>query len=387
LLSDFGIAQVVQSSRTQSRQEVAGTIVYMAPEQIQDQSCPASDQYALGVVLYEWLTGTPPFHGSFREMAAQHTLAPPQPLHEKILTIAPAVEDIVLKALAKDPKDRFESVQAFADALEHATKAKSLTPSIYPTQQQLALSQPVEKVSQSGRSLGATSQEILPKGSRGILRRRVLIGLVGVVVGSGMALLAYSLENRSVGTPTYRLVYQDSLDDSTNSSTTDTNWQRDSGYCFFRTDGYHVKSTDGYPYFCTEMENLYKNFDITVDMSLVSGYSAGLLFRVQDNNDCYFFEVNSGYKISILRNGGQQAQTLQDWSPFSRDNLDPHAMLTLRVTAYSNNFTFYINNIYQTRVTDPSSSYASGGIGFVCHTDAGSSGEAIFSNLKVYLYD
>src|SRR6266567_1985239 len=52
LLSDFGLAQIAQSSRNQSTQEVAGTVAYMAPEQVQGKPRPASDQYALGIVIY-----------------------------------------------------------------------------------------------------------------------------------------------------------------------------------------------------------------------------------------------------------------------------------------------------------------------------------------------
>src|SRR5437868_3000529 len=61
LLSDFGIALVAQSSRYQNAQEMAGTMAYMAPEQIQGKPRPASDQYSLGVVAYEWLSGDRPF--------------------------------------------------------------------------------------------------------------------------------------------------------------------------------------------------------------------------------------------------------------------------------------------------------------------------------------
>ncbi len=95
LLSDFGIALIAQSSLSQSTQEVAGTVAYMAPEQIQGKPRLASDQYALGIVIYEWLSGDRPFHGSFSEIASQHVLVPPPPLREKIPTISPAVEEVV----------------------------------------------------------------------------------------------------------------------------------------------------------------------------------------------------------------------------------------------------------------------------------------------------
>ena len=125
LLSDFGIAIMFQTSGPLQPQDAAGSIAYMAPEQIQAHPGPASDQYALGVVAYEWLSGDRPFHGSLTEIAIKHVLTPPPSLSEKVPTIPANVEHVVLKALAKDPRERFASVQAFAKALEEAVKTES----------------------------------------------------------------------------------------------------------------------------------------------------------------------------------------------------------------------------------------------------------------------
>src|SRR5438105_1922503 len=114
LLSDFGIALVTQSSRLQSTQEAIGTAAYMAPEQLQGKPRRASDQYALGIVVYEWLCGERPFHGSFTEIYSQHMFTPPPSLDEKLPELPPAIEEVVLIALAKDPKERFTTIQAFA---------------------------------------------------------------------------------------------------------------------------------------------------------------------------------------------------------------------------------------------------------------------------------
>ncbi len=123
LLSDFGIATVAQSSRYQGAQDMAGTIAYMAPEQIQAHPRPASDQYSLGIVVYEWLSGDRPFHGAFTEIAIKHSVVPPPSLREKMPTISPEVEQVVMTALAKDPKQRFGNVRAFANALEQAYRS------------------------------------------------------------------------------------------------------------------------------------------------------------------------------------------------------------------------------------------------------------------------
>jgi hypothetical protein len=123
LLSDFGIAIVDQSSRYQSTPNMVGTMAYIAPEQIQGHPRTASDQYSLGIVVYEWLSGDRPFQGSMIEIVAQHLAALPPSLCEKMPTLSPDVEHVVLIALAKDPKQRFGSVQAFATALEQASRA------------------------------------------------------------------------------------------------------------------------------------------------------------------------------------------------------------------------------------------------------------------------
>ncbi len=133
LLSDFGIAVMAQSSRYQNAQDMAGTITYMAPEQIQGKPRPASDQYSLGIVIYEWLTGTRPFHGSLSEMVGQHLSVTPPLLREKLPTLSPAVEEIVMKALAKDPKERFVKVSDLALALEEASKLRQLQAPVVPS--------------------------------------------------------------------------------------------------------------------------------------------------------------------------------------------------------------------------------------------------------------
>jgi len=125
LLTEFGSAIVAQSTRSQQIQEAVGSAAYMSPEQLLSKPRPASDQYALAVVVYEWLCGVPPFSGSVDEVANQHLSVPPSSLHTKVPTIPPAVEHVVLKALAKDPELRFVHVLAFANALEESSNGES----------------------------------------------------------------------------------------------------------------------------------------------------------------------------------------------------------------------------------------------------------------------
>lgn len=122
LLSDFGIATLARPSSAQQSHKTSGTTLYMSPEQLRGRPCAASDQYSLGIVVYEWLCGKPPFTGhSSLDIAMKHISEPPPSLQALVPSISHAVEQVVMKAIAKDAGQRFESVQAFAVALEQAS--------------------------------------------------------------------------------------------------------------------------------------------------------------------------------------------------------------------------------------------------------------------------
>ena len=130
LLSDFGLAMLMQLSPDPSTWSIgpspAGTTPYLSPEQLQGQPQQASDQYSLGVVAYEWLCGKRPFNGSAIEIAMQHISMPPPPLHEQLPAISPAIEEAVMRTLAKEPAQRFASIQDFANALQQAYQSTVL---------------------------------------------------------------------------------------------------------------------------------------------------------------------------------------------------------------------------------------------------------------------
>jgi serine/threonine protein kinase len=128
-LSDFNLSLTMPNSRPLSLQEALGTPYYMAPEQINGKPCPASDQYALGVMVYEWLSGIRPFTGSsYGELFLLHLSEQPPPLRKIVPLIPSSVEAVVFRALEKDPEQRFPSVQAFADALQQAYESKQRLP-------------------------------------------------------------------------------------------------------------------------------------------------------------------------------------------------------------------------------------------------------------------
>ena len=143
-LSDFGIAISAHKTASLSTQEAIGTITYMAPEQIKGKARPTSDQYSLAVVAYEWLCGLPPFDGSTSIEIAMAHLTDPPPLLRTINTAVPStIEQVILKALAKDPGQRYPDMLTFAQALERAAQPYSSTTVLSPQVKQAPSTQPV----------------------------------------------------------------------------------------------------------------------------------------------------------------------------------------------------------------------------------------------------
>lgn len=126
LLSDFGVAIVSQTTSRSltAEKSIVGTMSYMAPEQLQGKAQRASDQYSLGIIVYEWLCGTRPFHGTVIEVFTQHVSMRPAPLRDHVPELSTTVEQVVLKALEKDPAQRFASVRDFAAAFAQASRGE-----------------------------------------------------------------------------------------------------------------------------------------------------------------------------------------------------------------------------------------------------------------------
>jgi beta-lactam-binding protein with PASTA domain/predicted Ser/Thr protein kinase len=123
LVMDFGIARLISGPETAPQTSaVLGTASYLSPEQAQGHSVDArSDIYALGVVLYEMLTGRPPFTGdSPMAIAYKQVNATPEAPSSVNPDVPPQLDAVVMRALSKNPANRYQTGQEFADDLERA---------------------------------------------------------------------------------------------------------------------------------------------------------------------------------------------------------------------------------------------------------------------------
>lgn len=150
---DFGIARAAAAAFDDLAQttSVLGTAAYFSPEQAQGKKVDArTDIYAIGVVLFEMLTGKVPFEGDTAvAVAHQHIHAQPVAPSTFNTKVTPALDAVVLKALSKAPKDRYQSTQAFGTALQDAASGKVVVPEAKP--------EPIEEL------LGPISEPALEK--------------------------------------------------------------------------------------------------------------------------------------------------------------------------------------------------------------------------------
>jgi serine/threonine-protein kinase len=118
-VADFGIARPLDDAATATATGGIGTAAYLSPEQAQGLRVDArSDLYSVGCLLYEMLAGSPPFEGETPvTVAFKHVHAEPLPLTEANPAIPSALEDLVMRALAKSPQDRPDSAAALAGDL------------------------------------------------------------------------------------------------------------------------------------------------------------------------------------------------------------------------------------------------------------------------------
>src|SRR6266852_4781204 len=165
LLADFGIAKFNNAIASLSS-SIRGTPTYMAPEQWKGQPVPATDQYALGVMIYELLTGYPPFQGGLEQVMYMHINAEPEPPSTLNPSIHPDLDAVILRTLAKKPEDRFVSVSAFAQTFQEVLlhiDFPSISSIPEPQQALLSISAPtIPNTSEPQQALPSASAPAVP---------------------------------------------------------------------------------------------------------------------------------------------------------------------------------------------------------------------------------
>lgn len=178
-LTDFGIAQMLDAAPVEAGAGVAGTPSYMSPEQCQGKpATPASDIYALGALLYELVTGRPPFEADTPlEIMVKQVKDPVPSVREFDSTLPAALDRVLQRALAKNPAARYASAGALAAAFRTVVNAM--------TQQEAYSPPPAPRVAGEPATLPSAVAPVAPsaRAARRPEKRRIAPGLVNVVLG------------------------------------------------------------------------------------------------------------------------------------------------------------------------------------------------------------
>lgn len=219
ILTDFGLA-LLNEIGTQG--EIFGTPQYMAPEQVISSSgaIPQSDLYAMGVILYRMMTGVLPFDSEdVLAIAMQHMSQEPTPPSQIQPAITPQLEAVILKALAKEPEQRYQTGHAFVDALEDALD--KLPPPLLGSETvlmppPLPIAQPIPSATNDTPSNGQTTWQTLVQ-TYPILTYLLLGGIGGGLLFV-LALFAFSSANgteEGALTPTSSVIIETTTENST----------------------------------------------------------------------------------------------------------------------------------------------------------------------------
>ncbi|NWF69565.1 MAG: protein kinase [Chloroflexi bacterium] len=389
ILTDFGIARLAQGVRLTRDSVTVGTPAYMSPEQAVGGAVDArSDLYALGIMLYEMLTGKVPFDDDGSLSVLFRHINDPIPSALPYLSMGSEALDIVLlKALAKDPDQRYASAEAFAADLQAAFAGKPVLPpkagatadfSIITGPPQKVSSNPVNRVS---LALNTITRYIPPTTRRYAPLGIFIVGMVLIGVLVGASLVNNQLRSAPPAAPTEAITGSMTGNDA-ESMTSDDPPEFESTFApddatnswwplGESTSVSRMLTPDGFLRFVNHIagaamttildaEYNYDFVSITLIATLdaasppTSGY--GIVFRYQDNDHYNVFAVDGRGRYSIwVRDDGQWTELRRssggDWTP--NDAVLPIGSpnrLTIRVQG--NLLTGQVNGTQVAQVTD-----------------------------------
>ncbi|MBN2556661.1 MAG: protein kinase [Anaerolineales bacterium] len=161
VLTDFGLAYLMDHPRLSPSNAITGTPAYLSPEQAQgDTGDERSDVYSLGIILYEILTGETPFQGNAISIILKHVTEQPPPVRSLNRSVSRDVEAVLMRALAKNPVERYQSAMALSRALEQAIK-RSAAPK--PPMEAAPATEPPQRKSSPVRATSSSGQAASPR--------------------------------------------------------------------------------------------------------------------------------------------------------------------------------------------------------------------------------
>ena len=422
-LVDFGLAKVISSTSIMST-SIRGTYSCMAPEQWSGEVHPASDQYALAVMSYLLLTGQLPFQGQLERVMFQHLTVSPKPPSELNASLTTAIDDVILRALAKKTNARFPTIKAFAVALQQAIAYADLHESISVSPAAIAplpsLSGAIQPSDNPTPLVGSTDNRNKLSKQRTILL--VTLALLLIVSGVlGVVLVNQTIvasNNRAVGTaqsiafgnatstalvratnamataqvvdstataiaanpnldpyqPSGTLTLKDPLSQPQAwENRSNTSW---GGQCLFINGRYQISQSQPNKNFICNEDTPYKNFTAEVKMTINQGDCGGMTIRSNtDFSKLYFFRIcqDGSYIFAKYMSSSASDAILLRTSNSPEIKRGTGQLNVIAIVANGSSFDLYIN--YQKIDSVSDNDYSQGSIGLLA--DAPSSATTV----------
>jgi serine/threonine protein kinase len=440
-ISDFGIAHFSAATSDLTGSAIIGTPTYMSPEQVRGEDLDGrSDIYALGVILFEILAGRGPFYATTPLSVAFKHITDPVPSIRVFRPDLPIqVEFILNKALAKDREMRYPNaselarelralLNTFLDNIRPASflaripgreealtevdvdevDSSSAAPLEVPGQSKPDYSQkPLSEESISQKSIGGSSTfqpgTQVKRSSRGILQI-VAIASVGLflfllcgslgVFGTWAGLSGLFSSPSPTAPPAATtmppqtaisnaqeiVLFEDDFSDPNGGWPTMENAQAKYSY---QADGYHisVNEIDSVPWASTNRQD--EDVSIYVDAKpIAEGMSGfyGLLCRIRDNQNFYYFVIQTNGEYAIGKNKDGVPQPLDGWRGSNAIH-QRNQTNRLRADCVGNTLRFYVNNVMLAEVTD--TDFRSGFSGLVANAVDAPGFEVVFNNFRI----
>ncbi len=427
MLSDFGMAAIAYSSTLMDDYVPMDAVPYAAPEQIQGKPRPESDQYALGVMVYEWVTGKQPFTGNMQTILLQHLGIEPVPPHEHAASISPEVEIVIMRALAKEPQQRFGSIQEFAMAFEQASHVPVPPESFLPRRREfrpLRIASPRSMllgaiallmvflsifiglaVSTTHRNMVATATA--PQVSATATAGNAAFATMTATAQANASATAQSVSATATGQANPTVTTQPgaatvtapanpyggtlALSVSLSDPSHDAGWPvvtDEFGTCQFLGGAYQLNTVlSSYAQWC-DASPAFSDFAYEVQMKILQGDMGGITFRADSAlNMRYIFSIgqNGTFKLAIAQ--GTIITRVLIQPTFSQAiHRDLGRMNVIAVVARGNAILLFVNRQQVARVVDGTSSH--GLLGLVASTTVPGRyvTEVVFSDVRVWTF-
>ena len=383
VLTDFGIARLAESSGLTQEGFTAGTPMYMSPEQVSGLPADSrSDIYSLGIILFEMLAGTPPFtDDSGVSTMLKHVNAPVPRLADHLPDVNPVLDALIVRALAKNPDDRFETVNELANHL-NATLGNESDLAFLPLVQST-------KTAEGNHQTDVASTRILDLDttntnvSNSVIQRIkhynsprsiLVLGVSAIILIAAIALIGNlstpgadaNAATEDTGVPSMTGETEDYVfSHFTPGESTNVYWPvdntgtikreiTDDGFYRFRNERPGIAATT-----LLENEKTYTDALITLDgiLETESARSSayGIVFRYVDPDNYHVFAVDGSQRYSIwVRNQGNWRELRDETETWTFNNaINPLGSSNqIAVEIQGNTFVGSVNGTIVTEVTD-----------------------------------